>query len=248
LTSQNLVDLAALAADATVIDLACGTGVTTRAVLARLGQRGRVIAVDASATMLASARAQVTDGRVTWLRAPAEHLGEHPLDDVDAVVCNSAFWQTDMQATTAAVRKVLRPGGRFVFNLSAAMLADHADADESDPLRELMKDIAAREYGWAAAPSASAGRLPGHLSERWLRNLLARAGFRVEHVQPFLHQCRLREQRAWLSIPIFTLGQFGGLSYEQRMSALGQAYDCLAGTHPEPVVTTRWVAFAAAAS
>jgi hypothetical protein len=29
---------------------------------------------------------------------------------VNAVVCNSAIWQTDVQATSAAVRRVLRPG------------------------------------------------------------------------------------------------------------------------------------------
>jgi SAM-dependent methyltransferase len=73
-TSRDLVDLAQLAADARVVDLACGTGITTEAVLAVLGERGSIVAVDASAAMLAAARSLVPDERVTWLRAPAEHL------------------------------------------------------------------------------------------------------------------------------------------------------------------------------
>jgi hypothetical protein len=67
---------------------------------------------------------------------------------VDAVVCNSAIWQTDVQATSAAVRRVLRPGGQFVFNLAAAMLADHRHAGHPGPLIDAMKTIAARDYGW----------------------------------------------------------------------------------------------------
>ena len=65
---------------------------------------------------------------------------------VDAVVCNSAIWQTDVQASAAAVRRVLRPGGRFVFNLAAAMLADHVNAGQPDPLMDAMKAIAARDF------------------------------------------------------------------------------------------------------
>jgi len=56
LTSEHLVGLAVLAPDARVVDLCCGTGVTTEAVLAVLGARGSVAAVDGAAAMLAEAR------------------------------------------------------------------------------------------------------------------------------------------------------------------------------------------------
>jgi ubiquinone/menaquinone biosynthesis C-methylase UbiE len=243
-TSQDLVGLARLTTDAQVVDLACGTGITTKAVLAVLGERGTVVAVDASEAMLATASSLVVDERVTWLKAPAEHLSEYPLEDVDAVVCNSAIWQTDVRATAIEVHRVLRPGGRFVFNLATAMLADHADANQSsDPLMDLMKAIAAREHGWVARQSASA-RLPSQeLSEGWLRDVLGKAGFQVEQARALRCQNSLEEQRAWLSIPIFTLRQLSGLSYEQRMTVLDQAYQRLADNRPEPA-TTEWMAFA----
>jgi ubiquinone/menaquinone biosynthesis C-methylase UbiE len=81
-------------------------------VLAVLGAGGSVIAVDASEAMLTAAKSLVVDERVRWLRSPAERLSEHVLPGLDAVVCNSAIWQTDVRATTAAVRRVVRPGGR----------------------------------------------------------------------------------------------------------------------------------------
>ena len=74
-TSRDLVSLARLAPGAHAVDLACGTGITTQAVLSVLGPSGRVVAVDASAAMLAIARSLVADGRVRWLRARAERLG-----------------------------------------------------------------------------------------------------------------------------------------------------------------------------
>lgn len=91
--------------------------------LSALGDHGRVIAVDASAAMLVAAQSVIHDERVRWLHLPAERLAEGPVAGADAVVCNSAIWQTDVRATAAAVRRVLHPGGRFVFNLGAPMLS-----------------------------------------------------------------------------------------------------------------------------
>jgi ubiquinone/menaquinone biosynthesis C-methylase UbiE len=241
-TSRHLVRLAQLAPDARVMDLACGTGVTTEAVLAVLGPDGSIVAIDGSQAMLTAVRSLVADRRVTWLRSPAERLSECAPAGLDAVVCNSAIWQTDVRATAAAVRGVLRPGGRFAFNLARFMLADHAqDIQSSDPLLDLMKTIAAREYGWAAPP-ASMGTSRQQLSERWLREVLDQSGFRVEQAQALNYQSDLEEQRAWLSIPIFTRRRFDGLSYEQRMAVLDQAYQSLADSPPEPA-TTAWIAF-----
>jgi ubiquinone/menaquinone biosynthesis C-methylase UbiE len=82
-------------ADAAVLDLACGTGATTREILATLGSDGRVTAVDNSAAMLRVAAKSTADPRVTWIHARAESVGQHAIQPVGAVICNSAIWQTD---------------------------------------------------------------------------------------------------------------------------------------------------------
>jgi ubiquinone/menaquinone biosynthesis C-methylase UbiE len=244
-TSRDVVGLACPAPDATVVDLACGTGITTEMLLSALGDHGRVIAVDASEAMLAAAQSVIHDERVRWLHLPAERLAEGHVAGVDAVVCNSAIWQTDVRATAAAVRRVLHPGGRFVFNLGAPMLADHRRAG-LDPLMDAMKVIAARDYGWVPAEPGPADPGRGELSETWLRQVLHEAGFRVDQIQGFSYLASLEEQGAWLSIPVFTTRLFGRLPYEQRMAVLRQAYQHLAADHADPV-TVEWVAFAATA-
>lgn len=245
-TSRDLVALARLAPDAWVVDLACGTGVTTEALLSALDASGRVVAVDASAAMLAAAKSQVKDERVGWLRVSAERLGICVRGAMDAVVCNSAIWQTDVPATVKAVAAVLRPGGRFVFNVGAEMLADHADPGQSsDSLIELMEEFAAREYCWVACPPSSADPARQELSESWLRHLLGDAGFVVEHVRVLTYRCSLEEQRAWLAIPIFTQRSFGSLSHEQRAAALDYAYQQLADIQgSREQVASSWVALA----
>ncbi|GLZ54256.1 putative methyltransferase [Actinomycetospora sp. NBRC 106378] len=94
-----------LPADArTVVDLAAGTGLVTRTLLARPTPPAVVVAVEPDARMLA----RVTGaGRV---RGAAEHL---PLRDgsVDAVVASSAWHWFDAEAATAEIARVLRPGG-----------------------------------------------------------------------------------------------------------------------------------------
>ena len=116
-TSRDLVALARLPADAVVLDLACGTGVTSGEVLAVLGPGGRVIGADKSAAMLEVASRSVTDPRVRWVQARAEDVDRHVAGPVDAVVCNSAIWQTQFTRTVAAVRSVLAADGVFAFNL-----------------------------------------------------------------------------------------------------------------------------------
>ena len=60
-SSQELIALARPPRDSTVLDLACGTGITTEAILAVLGSAGRVIGVDKSAAMLVVAAEAIAD-------------------------------------------------------------------------------------------------------------------------------------------------------------------------------------------
>jgi SAM-dependent methyltransferase len=84
-TSEDLVALARPSGGATVVDLACGTGITTEAILAALGPDGRVIGVDGSAGMLAMAASSIPDSRYeespdalcAWLSVPI--FTERPL-------------------------------------------------------------------------------------------------------------------------------------------------------------------------
>jgi SAM-dependent methyltransferase len=251
LTSAHLVELADLAGDARVVDLACGTGVSVQAALAALGTRGSVLAVDESAAMLAEARPRITDERVAWLRERAENLAVRAPSGMDAVLCNSAFWQADMPTAAAAARAVLRAGGRLVFNVGARMLADWPEAREAgDPLIARMREIAIREHDWCAGSVPRSGRRPnGPLSEAAVRDVLAETGFTVDAVRVLRYQQSLEERYAWLMVPVFARRLrrlFGEPSYQEYTALLTAAYLDVAVSRPQPV-TASWVAFAATA-
>lgn len=89
------------------VDVACGTGLSS---LALLALAGRVVATDSSVAMLAQAP---EDARVSYRLAPAEAL---PLEDAraDLITVSSAFHWFAREAFLREARRVLRPGGWLV--------------------------------------------------------------------------------------------------------------------------------------
>lgn len=246
-TSRDLVALAlqstdAGVADAAVLDLACGTGATTREILAVLGPHSRVTGVDQSAAMLAVAASSTTDPRASWIHARAESVGEHALEPVDAILCNSAIWQTDLAATAKAARAVLKAGGRFAFNVPVNFLGDAASDAPSERFTALlteMQSIAEHDYGWAP-PDQARRRVRQRLTRDSICRSLEAAGFDVELVTEVSHLGSADAARAWLSVPIFSRDRLSGLSYGERMRVLDKAYERLG---PGQTERGRWLVF-----
>jgi ubiquinone/menaquinone biosynthesis C-methylase UbiE len=101
-----------------VLETAAGTGVLTRELLGAQGVE--LVATDLNAPMLAAAQARVTEeaaARVRWEVADALAL---PFGDAefDVVACQfGAMFFPDKVRGYAEALRVLRPGGRFVFNV-----------------------------------------------------------------------------------------------------------------------------------
>jgi trans-aconitate 2-methyltransferase len=104
-----------LEGDETVLDAGSGTGRVTELLLARL-PRGRVVALDASASMLDQARGRLArfGDQVAYVQADLER--PLPLaEPVDAVLSTATFhWVMDHDALFANLAAVLRPGSFLV--------------------------------------------------------------------------------------------------------------------------------------
>jgi ubiquinone/menaquinone biosynthesis C-methylase UbiE len=101
-----------------VLELACGTGILTRHLLANLSPATRIVATDLSDDMVDYARGKLgTSERLEWRQANAMEL---PFANAsfDAVVCQFGWmFMPDKAVAVREVRRVLRPGGTFLFNV-----------------------------------------------------------------------------------------------------------------------------------
>lgn len=121
---RAVLDRLVLGGSETVLDAGCGSGRVTEALLDRLPS-GRVVALDASRSMLAEARARLAarGSRVRYVETDLLALGPGALGDdapVDAVLSTATLhWVTDHDQLFSNLAAVMRPGGQLVAQCGA---------------------------------------------------------------------------------------------------------------------------------
>ena len=119
--AEDLAERVRLEPARSVLEIAAGTGIVTRALRDALPSEVRIVASDLNAAMLDYAAQRITRGDVTWRQADAMSLpfADH---EFDVVVCQfGAMFFPDRVRAFREARRVLAPGGRFVLNLWAAI-------------------------------------------------------------------------------------------------------------------------------
>lgn len=176
--AAGLVDLLAPRPGMRVLDVGCGDG----AFSARIAERGaEVVGIDPAPDMVRSARARGIEARV----CAAADLDEE--EAFDAAASNAVFhWIRDPGPSLAAVRRALRPGGRFVGEMGGAgNIASVTDALDSALAR---RGLAFRDLDPWNFPTA----------EEWTRELRA-AGFEDARAELFARPTPLPSALAgWL--------------------------------------------------
>ena len=101
-----------------VLEIAAGTGVVTRALAPKLSSGARYVVTDLNQPMLDyAASRQAPDSRIAWRQADALSL---PFENAafDLVCCQfGAMFFPDRPAAYREAKRVLKPGGRFLFNV-----------------------------------------------------------------------------------------------------------------------------------
>jgi len=154
-----------------VLETAAGTGVVTRALARLLPAGATIVATDLNQPMLDRAASIGTTPRATpveWRQADALQL---PFADAsfDVVACQfGVMFFPDKARAYAEARRVLRPGGRFLFNAWDRI-------EENEFAQEVTAALAAI---FPADPPQFLARTPhGYHDERVIARDLAQAGF-----------------------------------------------------------------------
>ncbi len=166
-------DFAAQARDLTpdsVLEVACGTGVVTRALARALPAECEITATDLNEAMVAHAELIGTTRTVAWRQADVMTL---PFDDnsFDVVVCQfGVMFFPDRVAAYREIRRVLRPGGTFLFNI-------WNDIEKNDFAAVITECLKAR---YPENPPEFLARTPhGHGSPTQIETDVTVAGFRT---------------------------------------------------------------------
>ena len=170
-----------------LLETAAGTGVVTGA-LASLLPETRIVASDLNEPMLAQAKARLIDHpQITWQQADALAL---PFDDrrFDIVACQfGVMFFPDRVKGYSEARRVLKPGGRFFFNVWDRI----ADNEFADVVTEALSDVFPHD------PPRFLARTPhGYCDVDQIRDDLMRSGFTDITIEPLEHKSRAASPRA----------------------------------------------------
>ena len=251
--AEALIEAAESIKGSTVVDLGCGTGILTRMLAERVGINGRVIGIDASAAMLASAKNTTPGTNSEFIQSAAEAIDKVIHQPVDAVFSSAAFWQFEREATLSALTKVIKPNGMLYFNLSAGFfdlrasgLAEPGDASrpfkQHDILAKWMR-IARERYPEVDFKSNSGQpkkQLPQNSAE--LIDQLGRFGFEIQSITPLRFEIPRDDEYEWLKISQWTERLLSPLSYEKRIEILDEIFK---GIPSDVSFLGRWVVVSA---
>ncbi|WP_165354752.1 methyltransferase domain-containing protein [Tropicimonas sp. IMCC6043] len=196
--AEPLCEAAGLKPGQAVLDVACGTGVTTRAAAERIGPKGRIVGLDRNAGMLEVARRRGSG--IEWSQGLAEDL-PFAEGSFDSVLCQFGlmFFDDKVQAIRE-MRRMLRPGGRIALTAW--------DDEENSPGYARMIELIDEMFG---SDAANALRAPFNLgqTERF-RSLLVESGLSDATTVTVSGSARFASIREWVRMDVrgWTLAEF----------------------------------------
>lgn len=115
--ADDLAGRLKVADGASVLELACGTGIVTRRLRDSLPPSVKLTATDLNDAMFNYAQQKFAPGEVEWRQADACEL-PFPDGSFEAIVCEfGIMFFPDKDRAAREVFRVLKPGGTFLFNV-----------------------------------------------------------------------------------------------------------------------------------
>jgi ubiquinone/menaquinone biosynthesis C-methylase UbiE len=185
--AQDIAQRVAALSPGAVLETAAGSGVVTRALTPRLSPRASYVVTDLNQPMLDyAATRQVADSRIRWHKADAQAL---PFDDAafDIVCCQfGVMFFPDRQLGYREAKRVLKPGGCFVFNVWDRIEENVFADDVTNALAEM----------FPSDPPRFLARTPhGYHDTALIRHELEKAGFFSVAIETRAEQSRAPSPR-----------------------------------------------------
>ena len=236
--NRRAAELADLQRARRVLDLGCGSGLTTAACLSLLPADSRVLAIDGASIMVEIARARVRDTRAEFLQLDAGNLSRTRGGGFDRAVCNAALWLFPRpEHVLSDLRESLTGGALFVFNIPAERIEDAASTP--DPFQvELGRTLMCHRFG-----RQQPQKLPLFDMAR-IEHTLDCAHFRLERTERYTYTGRQQELMELMRIPAMTARLLPGMAHDQRDRIVLQA---AARCDPAREVEVPWIYFVARA-
>lgn len=193
-----LCDAVGVGSGQDVLDIACGTGATTREAAERVGPGGRVVGLDRNRGMLDVARRRAPD--MEWIEGLAEAL-PFTGGTFDRVLCQFALMFFDQQPKALAeMARVVRPGGR----IALTVWDDVARSPGYAGMIELIQEM----FGQDAADALRAPFVLGDKSV--LLRVLEDGGLAGAELTSVAGTARFASIRDWVRTDVrgWTLGDF----------------------------------------
>jgi ubiquinone/menaquinone biosynthesis C-methylase UbiE len=216
---EGVLSAAEIREGSRVLDVACGTGLSTRRAAEVAGASGRIVGLDINAGMLAVARASEVplEASIEWREGSALDL---PFDDerFSAVICQQGIqFFPDLGRATAEMAHVTARGGCIAVSFWAALDQQTYMRAQAERLRAVLGD--------AVAPLAPAFAL----SPDAVRAAFTSAGLREVTATLITRTISLPSLDPYAAQQVSTLpvaSAFGALSDEQRHAYIeGMAQD-----------------------
>ena len=165
--AEDLASRVAALNPRSILETAAGTGIVTAAIARKLPD-ARITVTDLNQAMLDIAKTRVSGENIKFEAVDATSLPFRD-GDFDAVVCQfGVMFFPDRLAAYREARRVLAPGGTFLFNAWCGL--------DDNPLAEIIHDSVAAEF--TDDPPAFLKRTPyGHGSTDEIERDLIAAGF-----------------------------------------------------------------------
>ena len=185
--AADIAQRAASSSPNSVLEIAAGTGVVTRALAPKLSRGATYVVTDLNQPMLEyAASRQPPDSRITWRQADALAL---PFENAvfDLVCCQfGAMFFPDRTSAYREVKRVLKTGGHFLFNVWDRIEENVFADDVTNALAEIFPND----------PPRFLARTPhGYHDKALIRSELDNAGFSGVVIETRAEQSRASSPR-----------------------------------------------------